>query len=127
MEIYKISGTESSPDVYLDQNKGIFTLSGRSLPENAINVYLPIINWFDEYSQNPNPETVVEINFEYINSASIKQLAKLVVTLEKIKANGGQISVNWHFTPEDFDGKAYGEHLSRLVTFPIALIGDASK
>ena len=100
MEIYKVSGNESTPDICLDQNRGIFIFNGRSLPENASSIYLPVITWFDEYIKNPNDETLLDIRFDYINSSSIKQLAKLFVLLENIITKGGKLQVRWHFAAE---------------------------
>jgi len=127
MDIFKLSGNESTPDVCLDQHRGLFVFGGRSLPENAIVVYNPIISWFEEYVKKPNDETVVDISFEYINSSSMKQLAKLMVLFEEIPTNGGKLQVKWHYAPEDADTKAYGEHLAKLVSFPVSLCGDSSK
>jgi len=124
MEIYKVSGNESTPDICLDQNRGIFIFNGRSLPENASSIYLPVITWFDEYIKKPNDETLLDIRFDYINSSSIKQLAKLFVLLENIITKGGKVQVWWHFAAEDPDTKAYGEHLSKLVSYPIVLVSD---
>lgn len=126
MNVYTINGTESTPNIYLDKNGGIFSITGRSLPENAINVYSPVMSWFEEYSKSPNPETTLDIHFEYINSSSIKQLAKLLTSLEKIASNGGKVAVKWHHAAEDTDTRAYGEHLAKLVSFPIILDGSAN-
>lgn len=62
--------TKSTPTVVLDKSKGIFEISGKSLPEDAMEFYLPIVEWSQSYLQNPNTTTILV--FEYLSSASSK-------------------------------------------------------
>lgn len=121
METLKITGDDSSPDVYLDKERDIFIINGRSLPEDAIAVYAPIIKWFDTYIESPNANTLLDIRFEYINSSSIKQIAKLLALLQKIKDKGFGIKVKWHYAEEDVDTMQYGERLAKIINYPIVL------
>ena len=76
--------TNDTPFVYLNKNENKFSIGGRSLPENAITFYEPILNWLENYIVNPNPETVFEFNFEYFNSASSIQIFNIVFLLKKL-------------------------------------------
>jgi hypothetical protein len=49
-------------------------MEGRSIPENVIDFYQPILRWIDEYAQNPLPETLVHMKFEYFNTSSSKRI-----------------------------------------------------
>ena len=49
MEVIKIEAGKRTPFVHLDYNNNIMEMSGRSMPEDAVGFYLPIIDWFKEY------------------------------------------------------------------------------
>ncbi|MBR5644690.1 MAG: DUF1987 domain-containing protein [Salinivirgaceae bacterium] len=127
MENYISNGSELLPKFCFDKEKNLFSISGRSIPENAIDVYSPIIEWWQQYIQNPNPETIIEMNFEYINSSSMKQIAKLVALLDTVPANKSAVKVRWHYNIDDTDSKQQAERLAKMVKFPISLIADANK
>ncbi|HQK37835.1 MAG TPA: SiaC family regulatory phosphoprotein, partial [Bacteroidales bacterium] len=59
MEPLIITGTDEIPTVILDKEKNLFEISGQSIPEEAISFYSPVIDWFEEYSQNPNSKTIL--------------------------------------------------------------------
>jgi hypothetical protein len=127
MENYFANGNELTPKACFDKEQNTFSLSGRSIPENAIDIYAPIIDWWQQYLQNPNPETTIDMNFEYINSSSMKQIARLFAMLDAIPASVSKVSVRWHYTPDDLDSKMQAERLAKMVKFPIEIITDASK
>lgn len=127
MERYIATGNEHAPKVCLDKENNTFSISGRSIPENAIAVYTPIIDWWREYIQAPNPTTIFDLNFEYINSSSMKQIARLFAMLDAIPDSVSKVSVRWHYTPDDLDSKMQAERLAKMVKFPIEIITDASK
>lgn len=127
MENYIANGNELTPKACFDKEQNTFSLSGRSIPENAIDIYAPIIDWWQQYLQNPNPETTIDMNFEYINSSSMKQIAKLIAILDTVPACESKITVNWHYNTDDTDSKLQAERLAKMVKFPFVLIADASK
>lgn len=72
MEVISIKGTQETPEVLLDSSKGIFDISGKSLPEDVKEFYNPLLRWFDEYAKNPNNQTILKIKMDYFNTASSK-------------------------------------------------------
>lgn len=127
MEAYTVAGDAFKPDVTLDKEKGIFTFSGRSIPENAAVAFEPILNWWSEYLQNPNPKTVIDLNFDYINSSSMKQLVKLFGMLDEVNGKSTAVNVVWHYNNDDTDSKAQAMRLSKMVKFPIKIVADTTK
>jgi hypothetical protein len=69
--------TKNTPEVILDP-KGIIKITGRLIPENAIEFFNPIDEWINEYFCNPFEITCVEICLEYINSVGTKYLLKVI-------------------------------------------------
>ena len=58
METIKIQGTEDTPKIILDAGNDIMEISGRSLPEDVSSFYEPVLNWLNEYAENPKKKTV---------------------------------------------------------------------
>ena len=127
MENLISSGSTLTPKVSLDKENNTFFIGGRSIPENAIDVYNPIIDWWKEYLNNPNPTTAIDMNFEYINSSSMKQIARLIALLDTIPASKTTVSIHWHYNTDDTDSKMQAERLAKMVKFPIVLVADACK
>ena len=76
MHAYKLEQTKSSPEVILDPT-GIVRLSGRSILENSAEFYEPVIEWINQYIENPADLTCVDIRLEYFNSATAKFIIKI--------------------------------------------------
>ncbi|MBK8805464.1 MAG: DUF1987 domain-containing protein [Bacteroidales bacterium] len=121
MESLIIKRTEDTPEVEFSIKTGVFKISGRSLPENAIEFYKPIFAWVDEaLKSSANRDINVEIRLEYFNTASSKQIAKLFLLLENfIETNN--ISIKWYYEREDNDmlisGSQYAKFLNLSFTF----------
>ena len=115
MESLIIQKTEDSPQILFDLETGVFKLFGRSLPENAIEFYKPILDWIEELlEQSFDKEFVFEIQLEYFNTASSKQLAKMLLLIEKyIDAN--KISIRWFYEKEDNDMLISGNQYSKFL------------
>ena len=118
MEPIKIAGTEDTPTVTLDKDKEILEISGRSLPEDVASFYDPILNWLDEYSQDPNDKTVFNFKLVYFNTASSKLLLDILMKLEELYESGKDVTVVWHYPEEDEDMQEAGEEYADIVDVP---------
>ncbi len=121
MEPIKINGTSQYPTIVLDKDAGIFEFKGNSLPEDAKAFYEPIVNWLDQYAQNPNAETVVKFKMIYYNTPSSKLLFQIFKRLENIAQMGHKISVIWMYNEDDIDIKDAGKDLAHNIKIPITL------
>lgn len=122
MEVINIKGTEDTPSVLLDKDKGIFEIAGRSLPEDVSMFYEPILNWIDEYAQAPNAETVVTFKLEYFNTASSKVLLDVLLKYEEIMDNGNKVVVNWNYREDEEDMLEAGEEYADIVSIPFEYV-----
>jgi len=118
MEVIKIKGTDDTPNVILDAQNSIMEISGRSLPEDVAAFYEPILDWFDEYSENPNPKTVVDFKLVYFNTASSKLILDILLKLEEMSDNGHEVLVRWHYPDDDEDMEEAGEEYADIVEVP---------
>ncbi|MBR4215915.1 MAG: DUF1987 domain-containing protein [Bacteroidales bacterium] len=101
METIKITGNMKTPTVLLDPENGILELAGRSIPENTESLYKPLLEWVEEYVQNPQPTTTVNIKFEYFNSSSAKYLIRFLEYVTAIKKNGHNLVINWFYDDDE--------------------------
>lgn len=117
MQVLQVEGTDHTPKVILDKEKGLFEFSGRSLTDKAVEFYRPIIAWITEYSKNPNPRTEVMFKMEYMNTSSSKALFDLFAIIQTVPS----AKVIWCFQDEDEDMEETGEEFSALVKIPFEM------
>jgi len=122
MDSIFIEGTPKTPNVSFDGEKGNLLLKGRSIPENSIEFYRPLVSWLDEYSRSPQPKTVCEVQLEYFNTSSSKCLLDLFKQLEKMSKNGNDIEVKWYYEEDDEDMLEAGEDYQSIINVPFKMI-----
>ena len=117
-----IIGSNDCPTILLDKEKGIFEISGQSLPEEAISFYLPVIEWFEEYIKEPLPETILTLDLDYCNSSSTKAIADVLEVLEDYCKGGGKVEVRWMYMEDDDDMLDVGKEFQEIIKVPFAFI-----
>ena len=113
-----ISATEDTPGIIFDAANGVFEISGRSLPEDVLKFYKPILDWLAEYAKSPNENTVFNFKLSYFNTASSKIILDILLKLEGIK----NISIKWHYPSDDEDMMEAGEEYADIVDVPIEMV-----
>jgi len=121
MEKLLIQATEDSPRIELDAQNNVFKISERSLPENSVLFYQPVIDWLTEYKKNPNAQTTFEIKLEYFNTSSSKQIAKILLILEEISKKS-EVLVKWFYAENDRDIHSSGIRYSKLINIKFDFI-----
>jgi hypothetical protein len=122
MEVISIKGTQETPEVLLDSSKGIFDISGKSLPEDVKEFYNPLLRWFDEYAKNPNNQTFLKIKMDYFNTASSKMILELFEVVKKVHSSGKETVIEWYYQADDEDMQDAGQDYSDLIEMPFKLI-----
>lgn len=123
MDTIKIAATEDTPNVILDPVNNQFEISGRSLPEDVVVFYQPVMQWLAELEKTPIANMTLSIKLEYFNTASSKLILDILLKLEDIFQNGTQLKVIWFFLSTDSDMKEAGEEYSEIVGLPFELKG----
>lgn len=98
-----IEGSAKTPQIDLNYLNGEMILSGRSIPENAAELYDDVLKWVHEYVKNPRQFTNLRLNLEYFNTASSIWLAKIVKTLSTIKESENTLFIHLYFNIEEFN------------------------
>jgi hypothetical protein len=118
MEALYFAAAADLPEVELDAAKNIFKVAGRSMPEDAIRFYNPILAWFTLYSEEPNPITAFAIQLEYFNTSSSKPLMEILTLLETLCATGSEVQIDWYYDEDDEDMLDAGLELAEIIKIP---------
>lgn len=122
MKTIQIEGTPKTPTINFDASTGVLELKGRSIPENSIEFYKPIVDWLDEYALNANQQTSVNVQLEYFNTSSSKCILDVFKKLEAISKNGNKIVINWHYEEDDEDMLEAGEDYQAIINVPFKMV-----
>lgn len=99
MEGLYIEKTKSTPEIKFEPQQCKLRIEGQSYPENAFKFYEPIFQWLDEYLQQLEQETVLEMYFHmpYINTSSSKCIMMLLEKLDMAYSEGKKVAVCWYY------------------------------
>ncbi len=122
MEILSIEGQAKTPTVNLNPETGTIEIKGRSIPENSIEFYKPVVDWLEEYGKNPKEKTTVNIQLEYFNTSSSKCILDVLKKLEAIAKAGHDIIINWFYEEDDEDMLEAGEDYQSIIKVPFKMI-----
>ena len=115
-------GSPKTPHVNFDPETGLLELKGRSIPENSIDFYKPLIDWLDQYARSPKAKTALHVQLEYFNTSSSKCILDLFKKLEGIRATGNEVTVLWHYEADDEDMLEAGEDYAGIINIPFKMI-----
>jgi len=122
MESISIEGTPKTPAVNFNAETGVIEIKGRSIPENSIEFYRPLVEWLEEYSGNPQKLTTVNIQLEYFNTSSSKCILDVFKKLEAIKKARNEVIINWYYEEDDEDMLEAGEDYESIIRIPFKMI-----
>lgn len=117
-----IEPTSKTPQIDLNHLTGDLILSGRSIPENAAELYQDVLSWVVEYVKNPKLTTNLRFNLEYFNTSSSIWLAKIVKVLCSIQDSEYTLLIHLYFHIEEYDNMAT-EDLKDALSPIIDMIG----
>lgn len=113
-----INEMDDSPRISFSGENGKLEISGKSLPENVSSFYNPVLEWLNEYSRKPLPETELTFKLTYFNTASSKLILDILTILEKMNLEGKKVLVNWYYPDYDEDMCDAGIEYSEMVDVP---------
>ncbi|SDB94015.1 DUF1987 domain-containing protein [Williamwhitmania taraxaci] len=113
-----IEESGSTPKIELDRDSGVFRIVGKSFPEDVKSFYIPVIDWIQQYVQDPNNETLFEFSLEYFNTASSKMLLVMLSQLKEIQKQEKKITVLWRYPENDIEIEDAGIEFSEVINIP---------
>jgi hypothetical protein len=123
-----IDPTINSPKVILDADNNVFEITGESRPPDIREFYGQIIDWLEEFSRklilsdDKSDKLTFNFDFEYFNSSSGKMILDICKILSRLRSDGFNIEINWHYEEDDFDMLEAGKEMSKIVRFPFEFL-----
>jgi hypothetical protein len=118
METLLIDGTEETPQVEFNTETSVYSISGRSLPEDATKFYDQLVDWVKAFSEKPKSEFTLNINLDYFNSSSAKQLVELMILLEVLDKKDCKVEIIWLYEEEDELMETRGKEIESIIDLP---------
>ena len=122
MDSISIEGTPKTPTVNFNADNGTVEIKGRSIPENSIEFYKPLVDWLEEYLNTPKEKTEVNIQLEYFNTSSSKCILDVFKKLEAIYKSGNDVIINWYYEEDDEDMLEAGEDYQSIIKIPFKMM-----
>ncbi len=117
-----IERTPKTPLVKFDSEKGVIEVKGRSIPENSIEFYKPLVDWLEHYAKQPLKLTRVDVQLEYFNTSSSKCILDVFKKLESIHKAKNDVLINWYYEEDDEDMLEAGEDYESIIRVPFKMI-----
>ena len=122
MENLAIEGSPKTPTIKFSPEDGKLLIKGRSIPENSIEFYKPLVDALENYASSPKDSTNVDIVLEYFNTSSSKCILDVFKKLEKINSDSDGVTINWHYEEDDEDMLEAGEDYESIIRVPFKMI-----
>jgi hypothetical protein len=118
MDEIKLTPTPKTPSVHFSP-EGHLELKGRSIPDNSLEFYKPLIDWLDQYAKQSASETNVHVQLEYFNTSSSKCLLDFFKRLENVT---NKVMIHWYYEQDDEDMLEAGEDYEAIISVPFKMI-----
>lgn len=122
-----IEATENTPKIVLDKDHGVFEIKGKSTIELAQEFYSDILNWMDEYVENPNAETTFNFYLHSFNITSSKRILFILYKLDSLVEQGYDVKVNWLHDEHDEDMLEVGHDYAFMVKVPFNILAQVKE
>ena len=119
MKDLKLEGTAKTPTINFNTS-GELLIKGRSIPENSVEFYKPIIDWLTDYNESSNAETNVKVQLEYFNTSSSKCILDVFKKLEALENT--KLSIAWYYEEDDEDMLEAGEDYQAIIGMEFEMI-----
>jgi hypothetical protein len=122
MEKFVIKETTKTPSVEFDPEYGVFEIRGKSIPENSIGFYTPLLEFIDGYSSEPADRTVLNVKFEFFNTSSSNRIHAMFKKFEKLYQGNSDVLIRWFCENGDENMLDAGEDFRAILKVPFEII-----
>jgi len=109
MQNLTISATKYTPEISLDAENGVISMSGKSYPENTFDFYKPVMEWMENYFDTTAKEkSTINMEIIYFNSSSSKLFFDFFDLIEEASETH-KVEINWIYDEENESALEAGE------------------
>jgi len=104
-----INATKYTPEIFLNAENGIISMSGKSYPENTFDFYKPVMEWVENYFEiNAKEKSIINMEIIYFNSSSSKLFFDFFDLIEEVSEEH-IVEINWIYDEENESALEAGE------------------
>lgn len=111
-----ITASANSPFVHF-RKTGKIELSGKIILDQNAELWGQMYTWIENYKSYQVPKTIVKLQVDYLNTASLKELNKFLILISSLNTSETEISIFWHYNESDIYMKEIGFELSKQSGF----------
>ena len=110
-------GNKTKPNIHFNYEKGELNIEGRCILEYAEIVFEPMSEWLEEYFENSNKKTIINLSLEYFNSSTAKALVRFLLLAKEKSNKVSDLTVNYYYDDENV--YEYGQDFQEVsgITF----------
>ncbi len=118
MDQLYIQSTALTPEINFSPADGIFTIRGKSIPEDAEEFYQPVLDWVDDFANSSGEGVHLTIELEFFNISSSKRILFLMYKLNDLVDKGTNVKITWSYKENDDDMFEVGQDYAFMVNIP---------
>jgi hypothetical protein len=118
MEHLYIQNTALTPEISFSPQDGVFSIVGKSIPDDAEEFYQPVLDWMEEFSKASASAIHLTIELEFFNISSSKRILFLMYKLNELVDKGVNVRITWSYKENDDDMFEVGQDYAFMVNIP---------
>jgi hypothetical protein len=122
MTPFTLEPTKATPSVHFDPRNGQCAMRGMSIPENAVEFYMPLLQWMEIYLSTLPAKVDVQFDLSYFNSSSLKALYQLLARLNQARAMGTDLHIGWVVEEDDEFMREAAEYFQDLLGLELDIV-----
>jgi len=114
MEDLMIHQTPHTPLIAFNTTHNVFTMSGDSYSEHAVDFYKPVLNWLNKYLLINEKPIIFHFQLNYYNTASLRMFDEILQIMERFpRERKVPVYINWFAAADHSEMIADGEDLKQ--------------
>ena len=111
-----ITASANSPFVHF-RKTGEMEMSGKIILDQNAEFWSQLFSWIDDYKNVLSSKTTVNLQIDYLNTPSLKELNKFLILITSLKSENSELNIFWHYNESDIYMKEIGFELSKQSGF----------
>ncbi len=111
-----ITASANSPFVHF-RKTGEMEMSGKIILDQNTEFWSQLFSWIDDYKNVLSSKTTVNLQIDYLNTSSLKELNKFLILITSLKSENSELNIFWHYNESDIYMKEIGFELSKQSGF----------
>ena len=114
MENFYLEGQEECPCIRLNAETGVMEITESSYPEYTNEIYNPMMEWLEAYTQEEGKKIEFNFRLDYFNTSTSFRFQQIINLLNEYHLNKkGEVTIVWHYQDGDIDMQENGEDYSK--------------